>query len=127
MKSFSWELIHVSYQRKRGRVETLLNNDIRSPVPRQGDTLFHSDINGPMVVSKVVWNMHSEGDGAQVYVSSDPFLCDLKEAFRDGWEEGWDAHRAKAQTLSDISVTYSNDDFESDWECSATRRKMEER
>lgn len=50
-----------------------------------------------------------------------------QEAFRDGWEEGWDAHRAKAQTFGNISVTYDNDDFEPDWESSATRRKMEER
>jgi len=127
MKEFSWELIHVSYERHLGRVEKLLNNNIASLVPRTGDTLFHEEINGPMTVTRVVWNFTQNGDSAQVYVGADPFLCNLKEAFRDGWEEGWDAHRAKAQFYGNISVTYDNDDFETDWESSATRRKMEER
>lgn len=51
----------------------------------------------------------------------------IEDAFRDGWENGWDSHRAKAQTSGNISVCYSADEFDPDWEASKTKKKMEER
>lgn len=50
----------------------------------------------------------------------------IEDAFRDGWENGWDSYRAKAQTMASMSVTYSADEFNPDWESSRTKKKLEE-
>ncbi|RPH40630.1 MAG: hypothetical protein EHM87_21690 [Burkholderiales bacterium] len=50
---------------------------------------------------------------------------DVADAYQEGWTDGWDSYRVKAQTMGSISVTYGSEEFDDDWGCSQTKKKLE--
>jgi len=51
---------------------------------------------------------------------------EIEDAFRDGWETGWDSCRRFSKTLAVQGLTYSADEFDPDWDASKTKRNLEE-
>lgn len=56
----------------------------------------------------------------------DPHKREVENAFRDGWENGWDTCRHKVRDSGTTSVVYGSDDFDPDWDDSQTKKKLEE-